>query len=92
MLSLDHKNHGPGVLGALKLGGQPVSETTQVEGGNRMYTDKETGKEVDSMSAKFPLDYHLGTSRVFVPCALPARTHNGPYPRPSATLLPSCCH
>jgi len=67
VLSLDHKNHGPGVLGALKLGGQPVSETTQVEGGNRMYTDKETGKEVDSMSTKFPLDYHLGTSRVFVP-------------------------
>eukprot|EP00964_Phaeocystis_antarctica_P114197 scaffold78165_cov36-Phaeocystis_antarctica.AAC.1 len=31
--------------------------------------------EVDSMSTKFPLDYHLGTSRVFVPCALPPRTH-----------------
>ena len=82
MLSLEHKNHGPGVPGVLKLGGQPVSTTTEVEGGKRMYTDKETGTEVDSMAVTFPLDYHLGTSRVFVPCAPPPRSHMA-RPRPS---------
>jgi len=56
VLSIEHKNHGPGVLGALKLGGQATAQPkeSRIEGDN-------------SMSVSFPLDYHLGISRVFVP-------------------------
>lgn len=56
VLNLDLKNHGPGVLGALKLGGEGTTQPagTRLEG-------------TDSMSVTFPLSYHLETSRVFVP-------------------------
>ena len=54
MLNLDHKNHGPGVLGALKLGGQGTTQPARTEG-------------ADDMSVAFPLSYHLETGRVFVP-------------------------
>jgi hypothetical protein len=76
VLNLDLKNHGPGVLGALKLGGEGTTQPagTRLEG-------------TDSMSVTFPLSYHLETSRVFVPCALPARTHDAGRPRPASCRL-----
>ena len=69
VLNLDLKNHGPGVLGALKLGGEGTTQPT----GTRL-------EGTDSMSVTFPLSYHLETSRVFVPCALPAIPRRGPAP------------
>lgn len=56
VLSIEHKNHGPGVLGALKLGGQATAQPkeSRIEGDN-------------SMSVSVPLDYHTGITRVFVP-------------------------
>ena len=84
MLNLDLKNHGPGVLGALKLGGEGTTQPT----GTRL-------EGTDSMSVTFPLSYHLETSRVFVPCALPARAHDAGRPPPClvpplATHLGTC--
>lgn len=75
MLSIEHKNHGPGVLGALKLGGQATAQPkeSRIEGDN-------------SMSVSFPLDYHLGISRVFVPWVLPTQIHQA---RDSPAILPA---
>ena len=64
VLSIEHKNHGPGVLGALKLGGQATAQPkeSRIEGDN-------------SMSVSVPIDYHTGITRVFVPWVQPTQIH-----------------